>query len=42
MANNGPMDQYHHCSNGSHFVYVDDQQTYLELVRFLGAVDEHS
>ena len=42
MANQRSNGQYHHCLNGSHFVYVDDQQTYFEPVRFLDAVDEHS
>ena len=38
-----PNGRYHHCPNGSHLAYIDDQQTYFEgLLRFLHDVDQSS
>ena len=40
MARQLPDGRYHHCSNGSHFAHIDDQETYFEgLVRFLHHVE---
>jgi proline iminopeptidase len=40
MAGQLPNGQYHHCPNGSHFAFVDDQESYFDgLIRFLSQLE---
>lgn len=41
MAEQMPAGRYHHCPNGSHCTFFDDQEIYMDgLIRFINEVDD--